>query len=100
MQQDIYMPLSAVSERKALQSQQQEQSVPHPPVTPSLQLCLPVSRGGMSPVQSSSTRPGDIDDAPRCNFGLLYSQGQPRLISATFSRSEETCFVSVLLKVM
>lgn len=100
MQQDIYMPLSAVSERKALQSHQQEHSVPHPPVTPSLQLCLPMSRERMFTVQSSSTRPGDTDDTPRCNFGLLYSQSQPRLISTIFSRTEETCSVEVLSKVM
>lgn len=100
MQQDICMPLSAVSERKALQSQQQEHSVPHAPVTPSLQLCLPMSRGGRSPAQSSSTRPGDIGDTPRCNFGLLYSQDQPRLISATLSRTEEACSVPVPSKVM
>lgn len=101
MQQDIYMPFSAVSERKALQNQQQEHSVPQPSVPPSLQLCVPMNRWGVSPVQSSSSRSGDIDDTPRCNFGLLYSQDQPRLlISTTLSRTEETCSVSVLSKVM
>lgn len=100
MQQDIYMPRSAVSERKALQSHQQEHSVPHPPVTPRLQLCFPMSRERMFTVQSSSTRPGDTDDTPRCNFGLLYSQRPPRLISTTLSTTEETCSVEVLSKVM
>lgn len=55
------MPFSAVSERKPLQSHQQEHSVPHLPVTPGLRLCLPVSRGMMSPIQSSSIRLDDID---------------------------------------
>lgn len=37
---------------------------------------------------------------PRCNFGLLFSQDQPRLISATLSRTEEACSVPVPSKVM